>query len=222
MSKAGMTLGEQNGGLGDILKMSSQLMANRGYHGTSMRDLANETGRSLSGLYHYFSSKEDLLFQINLSGFTTLNDRAKEILTEIDDPYEALFGLICVHVCYFVNHMDEMKVMIWGTKSLEKLNGRRVSKLKKSYFEIGREVVENVHVVQGIKNLDDKALSRKTYHLFGMLNWIFSWYQDSQSDDSQELAEEIYALYMNGVQKEKDGTLNKKTKNKIWKHCVSL
>jgi AcrR family transcriptional regulator len=54
-----------NEGLCDILKESTKLMANTGFCGTSMRDLAKATGRSLSGLYHHFRSKEDLLYLMN-------------------------------------------------------------------------------------------------------------------------------------------------------------
>ena len=65
-------------GMADILRTSCRLMAQRGFHGTSMRDLAQATGRSISGLYHHFRGKEDLLFLINYHGFKTLNDRITE------------------------------------------------------------------------------------------------------------------------------------------------
>ena len=56
-------------GMADILRTSCELMATKGFHGTSMRDLAHATGRSVSGLYHHFQGKEDLLFLINYHGF---------------------------------------------------------------------------------------------------------------------------------------------------------
>ncbi|MBK7205600.1 MAG: helix-turn-helix transcriptional regulator [Thermomonas sp.] len=56
----------------DIVAECAALMAREGYHGTSMRDLARGTGRSLSGLYHHFRSKEELLYLINQRGFSSL------------------------------------------------------------------------------------------------------------------------------------------------------
>ncbi len=70
------------GNVQEILGQSSRLMARVGFHGTSMRELARETGRSLAGLYHYFRSKEELLFLINYHGFTRLNDAWREFERE--------------------------------------------------------------------------------------------------------------------------------------------
>jgi AcrR family transcriptional regulator len=47
-----------------ICKTSSQLIHKKGFPNTTMRDIARATGMSLGGLYHYFTNKEDLLFQI--------------------------------------------------------------------------------------------------------------------------------------------------------------
>src|SRR5512141_1202862 len=74
-----------NNNLDEILKKSAKLMARQGYHGTSMRDLAETTGHSLSGLYHYLESKDELLFKINERGFSSLLGAAKSI-SEKDDP----------------------------------------------------------------------------------------------------------------------------------------
>jgi len=48
--------------LDTLLADAARIFADRGFHGTSMRDLSRESGLSLSGIYHYVDSKPELLF----------------------------------------------------------------------------------------------------------------------------------------------------------------
>ena len=120
---------ETNPNLDKILERSARLMAHRGYHGTSMRDLAEVTGRSLSGLYHYFEGKEDLLYLINRQGFTSLLDMAQSL---DGGPDEKLKSLITRHIEYFADHLEEMRVMMFGTLDLSKDRGLEISQLKEA------------------------------------------------------------------------------------------
>ena len=55
--------------LDELLMRAASLIARKGFEATSMRDLAKAIDSSLAGLYHYFSSKEDLLFQLQYRTF---------------------------------------------------------------------------------------------------------------------------------------------------------
>ena len=94
-------------GLDEILRYSARLMAQRGYHGTSLRDIASETGRSLAGLYHYFRTKEDLVYWINVRGFSALTKSLKAVLAELPNPEDRLYALIYNHLDYFSHHRDD-------------------------------------------------------------------------------------------------------------------
>src|SRR5215467_5731349 len=58
--------------LADVLSHASRIFCEKGYEGASMRDLSRATGMSLAGLYHYFESKEELLYLIQKHTFTTI------------------------------------------------------------------------------------------------------------------------------------------------------
>lgn len=186
-------------GLDEILRESCHLMARRGFHGTSMRDLAQETGRSLSGLYHYFRSKEDLLFLINFYGFTTLNDAWTRLIHAFESPYEKLYAFIYFHTGYFVEHMDEMRVMTWGTQALSLEKARVIQKLKDRYTGDARGIVQDVYRTGSGCDMPERRLQRETYLLFGMMNWMFSWYSPDVHGGLDELAGDIYATFTSGV-----------------------
>jgi len=185
---------------------SCKLMAKQGFHGTSMRDLAQETGRSLSGLYHYFRSKEDLLFLINLYGFTTLHETWRRLADPIDRPHERLYAFIFLHVTYFVEHLNEMRVMIWGTQSLNLEKVRQIQKLKDRYADAAEQIVREINSADNDGVVDEKQVSRQTYLLFGMMNWMYTWYSPGTHGIASELINDIYRTFLRGISRsEPDG-----------------
>src|ERR671932_768591 len=73
-----------------ILRTAARIFAEKGYHQTSMRDISRETGVSLSGLYYYCKSKEELLFLIQDNCFGHVLERLEERLTEAVAPVEKM------------------------------------------------------------------------------------------------------------------------------------
>jgi AcrR family transcriptional regulator len=186
-------------GLEEILRKSSRLMAAVGFHGTSMRELSRTTGRSLSGLYHYFGSKEDLLYLINYHGFTTLNETWKKMSKSFDGVDERLYGFIYLHTHYYVANMNEMRVMNWGTQELEYDRAMVIKKLKDRHTADARAIIKEIHQSATGETISPKRLARQTFLLFGMMNWIFGWYSSAAHGSVDELIREIYRMFMDGA-----------------------
>jgi AcrR family transcriptional regulator len=192
----------------DILAQSAALMSRQGYHGTSMRDVARTTGRSLSGLYHHFASKEELLFLINERGFFPLVANAERLRSEYHQgnsrplataPASAtlLCDLIGAHLGYFGTHLDEMRVLMFGTQPMSSTHGQAIRQLKERYTEIVRFAVGE-YIGARREAATASEIERKTYLLFGMMNWIFGWYSFDEHGTIEALAEEIYTTFTQG------------------------
>jgi TetR/AcrR family transcriptional regulator len=186
-------------GLDEILRKSSSLMAAKGYHATSMRDLANATGRSLSGLYHYFRGKEDLLFLINRRGFERLDRASSLIEREFTDPVARLYAFVYLHTRYFVDHMDEMRVMTWGTHELSAARAREIQSVKERYAARVRAAVGDVYRSVTGRALEPARLERETYLLFGMMNWMFTWYSPAAHGKPEDLIDDVFATFVGGL-----------------------
>ena len=83
--------------LGSILSAAAQIFSAKGYHNASIRDIARATEVSLSGLYYYFQSKEELLYLIQDHALGTLLDRVEESLEGVSCPETRLRILIEKH-----------------------------------------------------------------------------------------------------------------------------
>lgn len=186
-------------GLQEILRTSCHLLAERGYHGTSIRDLAHSTGRSLSGLYHYFGRKEDLLYLINYHGFTTLNETWHRIADLSDDPVERLYAFVYSHIRHFVDHLDEMRVLTWGTQELGVDQAREIQVIKDRYTRVARGLIADATEAVTGQTLEGRRLTRETFILFGMMNWIFGWYSSRAHGRVDDLVDDIFCTFLHGV-----------------------
>src|SRR5690242_21078125 len=95
--------------LAKLLHHAAHIFCEKGYEGASMRDLSRATGMSLAGLYHYFESKEELLYLIQKHAFTTIIDNLRRKLEGSPDPEERLLIFIHSHLEYSLANKEAMK-----------------------------------------------------------------------------------------------------------------
>lgn len=190
----------------DIYEAAARLIAERGFHGMSMRDLATATGCGVSSLYNYFASKEELLATLQARAFETLIQAASESLRDVVDPSARLYIFIFNQVRYFIEHPDVMRVLVHEAAALPATHRQKVRSLKVTYFRIGRDAVSSIYA-QGCGSSDatprgvvsDAELERATYSLFGMINWVWAWYEPQQHGSAEDVARSIHSLALCGL-----------------------
>src|SRR5205814_6512959 len=155
-----------------ILRTAARIFAEKSYHSTSMRDISRATGVSLAGLYHYCKSKEELLFLIQDHCFGRVLDRLESRLCNETDPVQKLRILVENHLAFFASNMAEMKVLSHEAESLSGEWHSHVSGKKEKYTRAARKILREIQSHNN-KNVD---LTVATYALFGMMNWIYNWY----------------------------------------------
>jgi AcrR family transcriptional regulator len=180
-----------------ILRTAARIFAEKGYHSTTMRDISRETQVSLAGLYHYCRSKEELLFLIQDNCFGRVLERLLERLEETTEPVEKLRLVIENHLSFFAANMAEMKVLSHEADSLAGEMHEHVSGKKQQYTQLVRRILSEV---QESRHHDGQQidLTVATYALFGMMNWIYNWYDPRGLLSVTELVENITRLFLSG------------------------
>jgi AcrR family transcriptional regulator len=182
--------------LEEILRQSAALFRSRGYHQTSIRDIARATGVSLAGLYYYFSSKQQLLYLIQRHAFEDILARARAAVASLADPEERLRTFIRVHLQYFLDHPNEMKVLTHEEEWLEDEGRREVHALKRAYYQLCAEQVEALQRAHNLKRLNTRLA---VLSLFGMMNWIYTWYNPKVDPDASSCAEQMAEIFLRGI-----------------------
>ena len=178
-----------------LLACAARVFARDGYDRTSMRDLARESQMSLAGMYYYVQGKGDLLYQIQKACFEAVAGGARQAIATEDTPEGRLTAFIRHHVTFFATHMAEMKVLAHEDESLTGDALLEVRQLKKDYVE---SCVELLAAIDGAGAADETRRRVATYTLFGMMNWIYTWYDPNGPLGAAELADTITKLFLNG------------------------
>lgn len=178
-----------------LLAAAARVFAAKGYHSTTMRDLARATGMSLAGMYHYVSGKDELLFLVQQRCFVQVLEGARRALAEATDTVERLEQFVRHHVTFFAQHMPEMKVLSHEAESLSPPRRAEINRLKRAYVDLLLELLEDVRT-DGAVPADPRVAA---YALFGMMNWIYTWYDPAKSISPDDLAGQFTRLYLHGV-----------------------
>ena len=179
-----------------ILRSAARIFAEKSYHSTSMRDISRATNVSLAGLYHYCKSKEELLFLIQDNCFGRVLERLEQRLQDVDDPIAKLGIFIENHLSFFAANMAEMKVLSHEAESLRGDLYTHVSTRKDNYTKLARKILREVQETGNSKEPIDLTVA--TYALFGMMNWIYNWYDPQGKLKVSDLADNVMKLFLNG------------------------
>ena len=180
--------------LATILRTSSEVFAEKGYDRASVRDISAATEISLSGLYHYFSSKEELLFLIQKTCFDTLLEQLGEDLADLDSPVERLSVIVRNHVRFFVDNMAKMKVLSHEADALTGIYREEIADRKRAYVAVVHQCVEKI-----LETPDAADCRVATFALFGMMNWIYTWYRQARDVSVDRLGSVILHTFLEGI-----------------------
>ena len=181
--------------LGKILLHATEVFYEKGYEGASMRDLARSSGMSLSGLYYYFESKEKLLYLIQKDTFSTIVERLRERLDEVSDPQQRIRVFILNHLEYFLANRKAMKVLSHEAEVLRNGFGAEIAAIKREYYRICVGLLDDFKLVKRLEFSSRMAV----LSLFGMMNWIYTWYNPRIDADAEGLSRGMGDIFLQGI-----------------------
>jgi AcrR family transcriptional regulator len=181
--------------LAKILAHATEVFYEKGYEGASMRDLSRSSGMSLSGLYHYCESKEKLLYLIQKHTFSTIVERLRDRLDDVADPEQRIRAFILNHLEYFLANRKAMKVLSHEADALTNSFGSEIAAIKREYYRICVSLLDDFKHAKRLEFSSRMAV----LSLFGMMNWIYTWYNPRVDANARELAREMSDIFLRGV-----------------------
>ena len=178
-----------------IAKVAARLFNSKGFLETTMNDISAHSNLSKGGIYYYFSSKDEILYFVLWNYMDTVVGTLEEELKMIKDSSSKIRFIISRHIRLYIENKSEAKTLLHEATLLPKRNFQIIADKERKYFEIVSKVVSELFK----KSLSQGKLKTITYLLFGMCNWIYSWYDPKGAISSEELSEIIYAIFMKGA-----------------------
>ncbi|WP_236796636.1 TetR/AcrR family transcriptional regulator [Amycolatopsis sp. GM8] len=156
-----------------VRRAAVKLFASKGFHGTGIRDLAQEAGISSASLYHYMGTKEDLLAGIMRECLERLLLAARQATDGVTDPRQRLATLVALHVRAHAQQPAETRVVDNEVQVLSRATRRRIVELRDEYEQFWADAIED-GIQQGVFATEEPAVTRLA--LVEMCNGVTRWY----------------------------------------------
>lgn len=181
----------------DVVEAAGRLFAERGYHGTSMRDLGKELGLLGSSLYAHVESKQHLLVEVVREGAALFASSASSALATEGTAEDRLRSLIAGHVDVVLDNRDIARTFLNEARVLEDDYRERIVAARDAYEEAFRQVLRD-GVTEGSfsDGVDPKFAS---ILILSVLNAIDRWYDTTGPLDRDALAETITSFALTGL-----------------------
>ena len=179
-----------------ILHRAAIAFARDGYDRASMAGLAAECGVSKALLYHYYTSKEALLFGLLSNHLEALVDVVEAADMPGTKPEERLLGLVAALLDAYRDADAEHKVQINALHLLAEPQQAELKALERKLVAIFSDAVR---AVRPAAFEDGRLLKPVTMSLFGMVNWFYMWFREGGPISREEYADLATRMLVNGV-----------------------
>lgn len=178
-----------------ILDAAERLFSERGYHATTIREIARALQIEGGSLYSHISGKHELLYQVVLRGSEQFLAAARAVRAGGGGPPEQLLALMRRHLAIVaesrpraVVHFHEWRHL--GDEAQAEIRARR------DEYEQHLRAIVRAGLAAGDFVGDERTIS---LHVLSLLNWTYQWYQPGGTWNADDLAERFFDTLMRGL-----------------------
>lgn len=185
----------------DIIQAAAQIIREKGYHGTSMQDIADAVNLQKASIYHHVESKQDILFTILEQALDMLIADMHAVVKADLPPEEKLQMAMHVYIGRLTEDSDLSTVLLLEHRSLEDELQVKHIKRRDRYEALWRQIVQE-GVDRGV--FRPVEVSIVTFALLGVQNWMITWFKAGGKYSALELADHFSDLFLRGLRKKKE------------------
>lgn len=186
----------------EILTAAIRLFQQKGYHATSMQDIADAVGLQKGSLYHYISGKEDLLVVIIQDAISQYNSRLSEVRA-MDLPVRKRLELaLRYHLQGIADNLGMLTIFLRESYALKEEQQKTIRLESQRYNQMFEELFQEGVESGELRDLDPKLATRT---MLGACNWFYRWYDPSGPKSMAELADFFVDLLFSGVERKGAG-----------------
>jgi AcrR family transcriptional regulator len=170
-----------------LLDCAARLFGERGFHGTTIRDVVRDVDMLPGSLYYHFAAKEDLLVAVYEEGVRRITDRVNAAIGRRADPWQRLASACVAHLEALLDEGDYAQVIVRVRPSDVPEVAARLTALRDRYERLFVDLIDALPLRASV---DRRALRLM---LLGALNWSQTWYRPGR-DDPRAIARNFVAL----------------------------
>jgi AcrR family transcriptional regulator len=180
-----------------ILRSAAAVFAEQGMDKASMAQIASHCSVSKALLYHYYPSKDELIFAIVHSHLVELEASVAAAVDARLPPEEQLRVLVGVVLEKYRGADDAHKVQLVGTAALSEEQREEIRAVERRIVRHFSKVLREIN--PGLESVERPLLMPVTMSLFGMMNWVYMWFRDGGLITREDYAEVATTLILEGI-----------------------
>ena len=178
-----------------ILGAAAQIFSEKGFHASSMQDIAEAVSLQKASLYHHVASKQEILLALLDQALDLLIERLSEVAEKQLAPEEKLRQAMISYLAALTQHRDLAAILLLEHRNLEpQLRSRHIP--RRNRFEaIWRGLIQEGIEAEKFSCVDPGLAARA---LLGVMNWTITWYRPDGPLSVEEIAQGYWNYFMNG------------------------
>jgi AcrR family transcriptional regulator len=185
-----------------IVEAAASLFASHGFNGASVADIAERCKTSKSLIYHYYESKEDILYDVMISHVRALEAAAADALAGSAGPEQKLRDLTHLFMALYVGAADRHKVLLNDLDYVPKVRRAEIIDVQRGLIESVRQLL--VQIEPALNTRKGASLTAAML-FFGTINWTHTWFDPKGAVSAETLADMAVDLTLGGLARAADG-----------------
>jgi AcrR family transcriptional regulator len=175
-----------------ICEAAAQVFYEKGFLSATLADISSAAGTTKGGIFHFFSTKDELLFLILYRYHESALAQLKQDLKSSNSPHEKIYSYIKNFIEGYRDRQIESRLALNERGNLPQKYLEIIREKEREFVNILRSLVEDI--------LENKARNRKqttllVYSLLGMCTWPYRWFDPRGESSPEELARTIYEIF---------------------------
>lgn len=180
----------------EICRLAAKIFSEKSYLVATLGDVAQAAGMTKGGVFHYFTTKEELLFLILFRHMHFTLQALKEKLDTCDTPNEKIYAFIHHHLDNYRDNQAEARLALQERVNLPPHLLRFIKDMEREYRETLRSIIEQL--AAGRKKSNREVLLA-TYTLLGMVTLPYNWFDPAGKASPDQLGDLIYKIFLGGL-----------------------
>ena len=181
----------------NIGNAAAKVFNKKGYLETNIDDIAVAAKMSKGGIYHYFSSKDEILFFILDSYMDIVLEDLESQLQALRDSTSKIKLIIARHIDLYSNYMAQAKTLLHDAHCLTPKRFKSINVKEREYYRIVTDVL--TEFFEGPEEIKREELKAMAFLLFGMCNWTYHWYDPKGPIDPEGLSRITWTVFLKGI-----------------------
>lgn len=178
-----------------IRDAAATMFAERGFNGTSIATIAEYCGVSKALLYHYYQSKEALLYDMLYSHCQLLLETATRAVEEANGPEQQLKSVVRALMQLYVSSREKHIVLLNDLHCLPLEQQAEIREQEKRVVNVIKDLLSTMR-----PDLNPSMTTSLTMYLMGAINWTYTWFKPQGAVSAREFADLATLTFLNGFQ----------------------